>query len=358
MGGYDRVIKAACVQAEPVWLDAPATVDKTVDLIAEAAAKGAQLIAFPETWVPGYPWWIWTGSPAWGMQFVPRYHSNSLLVGDELFERVATAAGKNHINVVLGYSERAGGSLYMGQAIISERGEVVGARRKLKPTHVERSVFGEGDGADLNVYELDEVGRVGALCCWEHLQPLSKYAMYSMGEQIHVASWPSFSIYRGAAYALGPEVNTAASQMYAVEGQCFVLAPCAVVGESGLTLFADSEDKKQLLKKGGGFARIFGPDGRPLADPIPEDAEGILYADLDFSMIAIAKSAADPTGHYARADVTRLLFNRLPRRPVVDIYRAAEFDRTLTSHGGGNVEFEEVVRAAETESVPEAAPHG
>jgi nitrilase len=330
MGAYDRVVKAACVQAEPVWLDAPATVQKTVDLIGEAAAHGADLIAFPETWVPGYPWWIWTGSPAWGMRFVARYHANSLVVGDEHFERVASAAAGNGIDVVLGYSERSGGSLYMGQAILSRRGEVIATRRKLKPTHVERSVFGEGDGSDLDVYDVDDVGRVGALCCWEHLQPLSKYAMYSMGEEIHVASWPSFSVYRGAAYALGPEVNTAASQMYAVEGQCFVLAPCAVVAEAGLELFADTEDRRHLLSKGGGFARIFGPDGRPLADPLPEDAEGILYADLDFSMIAIAKSAADPTGHYARADVTRLLFNRLPRRPVVDMYRVAEADRPAT----------------------------
>lgn len=312
-----RVVKVACVQAEPVWLDAESTVDKTIALVVEAASNGAQLVAFPETWIPGYPWWIWTGSPAWGMGFVPRYHANSLSVGDPLFNKVVSAARDHGVDVVLGYSERAGGSLYMGQAFISSEGRLLGTRRKLKPTHVERSVFGEGDGSDLVVHETP-LGAVGALCCWEHLQPLTKYAMYSMGEQIHVAAWPSFSVYRGAAYALGPEVNTAASQMYAVEGQCFVLAPCAVVGDAGLELFCDSPEKQGLLLKGGGFARIFGPDGRPLAEPLPEDAEGILYADCDFTTIAIAKSAADPAGHYARADVTRLVLNRQPRRPVVD----------------------------------------
>jgi aliphatic nitrilase len=312
-----NVVRVACVQAEPVWLDAEATVDKTIALVAEAAANGAQLVAFPETWVPGYPWWIWTGSPAWGMRFVPRYHTNSLAVGEPLFNKVVAAAGEHGVHVVLGYSERAGGSLYMGQAVISSEGRLLGTRRKLKPTHVERSVFGEGDGSDLAVHDTP-LGTVGALCCWEHLQPLSKYAMYSMGEQIHVAAWPSFSVYRGAAYALGPQVNTAASQMYAVEGQCFVVAPCAVVGDSGLELFCDTPEKQGLLLKGGGFARIFGPDGQPLAEPLPEDAEGILYADCDFTAIAIAKSAADPAGHYSRPDVTRLLLNREPRQPVVD----------------------------------------
>jgi nitrilase len=311
------VVRVACVQAEPVWLDAEATVEKTLSLVSEAAGNGAQLVAFPETWVPGYPWWIWTGSPAWGMQFVPRYHANSIVVGEPLLDKVVAAAGEHAIDVVLGYSERAGGSLYMGQAIISREGRLLATRRKLKPTHVERSVFGEGDGSDLVVHDT-AAGRVGALCCWEHLQPLTKYALYSMGEQIHVAAWPSFSVYRGAAYALGPEVNTAASQIYAVEGQCFVLAPCAIVGPAGLELFCDTPDKQGLLLQGGGFARIYGPDGRSLAEPLPEDAEGILYADCDFDMIAIAKSAADPVGHYARADATRLLLNRAPRRPVIE----------------------------------------
>ncbi len=309
------VVRAAAVQAEPVWLDADATTDKVVALIEEAARNDADLVAFPETFIPGYPWWIWLGSPAWGMQFVARYHANSPTRDGSHMSAIREAAAANEIHVVVGYSERAGGSLYMGQAIIDDTGDLVAARRKLKPTHVERTVFGEGDGSDLQVHDL-ELGKLGALCCWEHLQPLTKYAMYSMGEQIHVASWPSFSVYRGAAYALGPELNMAASQMYAAEGQVFVVAPCAVVGPTGLELFCDTPDKAQLLLEGGGFARIFGPDGSPLGEPIPEDQEGIVYADLDLSMISVAKSAADPVGHYSRPDVTRLLLNRTPTPPV------------------------------------------
>jgi aliphatic nitrilase len=209
----------------------------------------------------------------------------------------------------MGYSERAGESLYMGQMLAARDGTVTATRRKLKPTHVERSVFGEGDGSDLDVHDLD-IGKVGALCCWEHLQPLSKYAMYSLGEQIHIASWPSFSLYRGMAYALGPELNTAASQMYAAEGQCFVIASSANVSSEMVELLCDSPEKRDLLRAGGGFSMIFAPDGAPLCEPLPEDEEGILYADADPALIAIAKSAADPTGHYSRPDVTRLLLNR------------------------------------------------
>lgn len=303
--------RVAAVQAAPVFLDRDATVDKGIGLIREAAAEGARLIGFPETWVPGYPWWIWLGSPAWGMQFVPRYHANSLVVGSPEMQRLADAARENDVHVVIGYSEKAGGSLYMGQAVIRRDGEIVATRRKLKPTHVERSVFGEGDGSHLAVHDLD-IGRVGALCCWEHLQPLSKYAMFSLNEQIHVASWPSFSLYRGLAYALGPELNAAASQMYAAEGQCFVIASVATVSQEMVDMLVDSPDKEPLLRPGGGFAMVFGPDGSPLAEPLPEDQEGIVYAEVDLAMIAIAKSAADPVGHYSRPDVTRLLFNPRP----------------------------------------------
>jgi aliphatic nitrilase len=155
--------------------------------------------------------------------------------------------------------------------------------------------------------------------------------MYCQHEQIHVAAWPSFSVYSGSAYQLSPQVNTAASQQYAVEGQVYVLAPCLVVGDAAMELFCDTPVKEQLLQRGGGFARIYGPDGRSLAEPLPEDAEGIIYADLDLAEIAIAKAAADPVGHYSRPDVTRLLLNQEVRRPVERTTpRTGNFDELLT----------------------------
>jgi aliphatic nitrilase len=304
--------RAAAVQATPVYLDLDATVDKTVALIAEAASRGARLIAFPETWIPGYPYFAWLGSQAWGMQFIQRYHDNSMAADGPEAQRIRDAAAAHDMHVVLGYSERAGGSLYIAQLLIGPDGALIAARRKLKPTHVERAVFGEGTGADLAVHDT-AIGRLGALCCWEHFQPLTKYAMYSQDEQVHVASWPSFSLYP-AAYALGPQLNTAASQMYAGEGGCFVVASSMPVSEEIIELLCDTPDKRDLLATGGGHSMIFGPDGSPLAEPLAPGEEGLVLADLDLGMISLAKAAADPAGHYARPDVTRLLFN--PGRPA------------------------------------------
>jgi nitrilase len=257
------------------------------------------------------------------MQFIQRYHDKSLLDRSPQAERLSQAAKDHHIMVVMGLSEKSGGSLYMGQWTIDADGRTVATRRKLKPTHVERTIFGEGDGSDLTVYDAD-LGRVGALCCWEHLQPLSKYAMYAQNGQVHIAAWPSFSLYRGGTYALGHEVNNTASRVYAVEGACFVLAPCATVSAEMIQLLcADDPMKRQLLWEGGGFSTIYAPDGQLISAVIPEDHEGIVCADLDLGMISLAKAAADPAGHYSRPDDTRLLLDKTPGDRVVLRQRAS-----------------------------------
>ena len=308
--------KVAVVQAAPVFLDLEKSVDKTITLIEEAASKGAKIINFGETWLPGYPFYIWLDAPVMSMQYVQRYFDNSLELGSEQHQRICDAAKKNNIYVGLGFSERDGGSLYIAQMLIDDEGETIFTRRKLKPTHVERTVFGNGDGSDLTVHDSD-IGKIGGLACWEHLQPLSKYAMYSQNEQVHLAAWPGFSLYDGKAHALGWEVNTAASKIYAVEGQTFVLAGSLMVSKELQDMICDTDFKRELLPVGGGHARIYGPDGSPLTEPLPHTEEGIIYADIDLGMIAIAKGAADPAGHYSRPDVTQLLFNQNPQRPVV-----------------------------------------
>ena len=307
--------KVAVVQAAPVFLDLDATLDKGIALIEEAAGNGARLIGFPETWIPGYPWWIWLDSPIGGLRFVQQYHENSLRKDSPQLEKLCDVARDNDIFVVMGASERDGGSLYISQFFIDADGTLLDVRRKLKPTHVERTVFGDGHGNNLRVFETD-LGRVGGLCCWEHLQPLSKYAMYAQNEQVHIGAWPTFSLYRGKAYSLGPELNMAVSSVYAAEGQCYFLAPCGVVSEEMVKLMADIPPKQELLPCGGGHAMIFGPDGAPMCDYLDDDAEGLLYADIDLGAIAIAKSFADPAGHYSRPDVTRLLLNTSPVTPV------------------------------------------
>lgn len=310
--------KVAAVQAAPCFLDLDAGVDKAVKLIEEAAANGAKLIAFSETWLPGYPNHIWLGTVAWQMQFVGRYFDNSIVAGSEHEKKLAKACRDNKIQLSMGCSERDGGSLYIAQWHFDETGEVINRRRKLKPTHVERTVYGEGDGSDLSVVDTS-IGRVGQLACWEHFQPLSKYAMYAQNEQIHVAAWPNLSLYEGTAYALSHQVNNGASRQYAVEGSCFVLAPCSLVTKELQDIQCQGDPEKEALcPVGGGYTAIYGPDGSEIAERIPHDQEGIMYADIDLHMIGYAKAAADPAGHYAKRDSTRLLINRRKQRPVVN----------------------------------------
>ncbi len=319
-----KSIKAAAVQAAPVFMDLEASIDKAGRLIEEAASAGAELVAFPETWLPGFPWFIYLGTPAYALGFFARYHDNSLAVDSPQMKRLQAIVRKAGVTVVMGFSERDHGSRYMAQAIIGPDGELLLTRRKLKPTHIERTVFGEGDGSDLVVVDAP-FGRLGALNCWEHVQPLVKMAMYAQHEEVHVAAWPSLSIYRDIAYALGPEVNNGASMIYAVEGGSFVLAPCAVISQEMFDMLCDTPEKARLLNPrtggpGGGFTAIYGPDGRELCERLPEDQEGLLYADLDRDMVTLAKAVADPVGHYARGDALRLVINRTKRQAVTEVF--------------------------------------
>lgn len=307
--------KAAVVQAAPEFMNIEAGVDKAIALMQQAAASGASIIAFPECWLPGYPWWIWLSAPAHNIKYLQPYHANCMVIGDDSFNRLAAAAKENKIMLSMGFSERDHGSLYVAQLLFDQHGELLQARRKLKATHMERTLFGEGDGSDFNVFDT-ELGRVGQLCCWEHLNPLNKYAMYSMHEQLHIAAWPTFSCYPQA-YSLGAELNNSVSQVYAAEGQCYVLAPCGVFSPAMYEMMVEDEAQAELIHIGGGSAQIYAPDGSPMCDPLGEDEEGLLFADIDLSAITVAKSFADPVGHYSRPDVFKLQFNNKAQASVV-----------------------------------------
>ena len=210
--------RVAASRPRPCSSTSTRSIDKAIGLIAQAAGNGAKLIAFPETWLPGYPWFDLARLAGLGHAVhpaLPRQLAGLRLAGGGAHREGRqghTASGRHGL-------QRKGRRqpLHGRSGSSTPTATPWRTRRKLKPTHVERTVFGEGDGSDLAVYDT-ALGRIGALCCWEHLQPLSKYAMYAQNEQIHIAAWPSFSLYRGGAYALGPEVNNAASQLYAVEG--------------------------------------------------------------------------------------------------------------------------------------------
>lgn len=317
----NQSFRVAAVQAAPIQFDLAASVAKAIDLINQAAAGGATLLAFPELWLSGYPSFLWMGPPGWGLQFLQRYHENSLVLGGAEMDQLSAAARQANIDVVIGYSERDHGSLYVGQSLISRDGTIIYSRRKIKPTHVERSLFGEGDGSDLKVAANADGVIVGALNCWEHVQPLLKFAMFSQHEQIHVASWPAFALDEERYFAFSAEACLASSQNYAIEGQCFVLAATAVIDDATLEVYAGAPDLSPFLNPtggpcGGGAATIFGPNGRRLSASIPQNEEGIVYADIDLNAITFAKAFADPVGHYARGDVATLHVNRRPREHV------------------------------------------
>jgi len=301
------MVKVAAVQAAPVWMDAKGTLDKTLAIIADAGRQDVELLAFGEVWLPGYPFTIWLQPPMVAMDVVMKHRMNAIELGGPEFKAIGEAAKAAGTWVMTGFAERDRGSIYCSQALIDDRGEVVMSRRKLKPTHMERTVWGEGPVTDIKVAETP-MGKVGGLCCWENLQPLNRQGMYQLGEQIHVACWPSFGMFKDVrqAYALSAEANLNESRSYALEGSCFVLAANSIITEDSLdAITMGNEDLRALVGPGGGAAAVYGPDGYRLTDPIDEHTDGLAIADIDLAMIEGAKVFADPAGHYFRPDVAR-----------------------------------------------------
>ena len=326
---YNRIAKVAAVQAAPVWLNLKQTVEKTVTFIEQAAQGGADLIAFPEAWLPGYPHFIWTETNSeWPAKFFPRFYENSVEIDGPELTQIRRACRQHNITAVVGISERKAGSLYISQAIINAEGELLAVRRKFKPTHAERTIFGEGDGSDFRTFDFP-FGRVGALSCWEHMQPLIKYTMNSLGEQIHVASWPAVT--QPYVETFGTLAFETINRMYAMENQCFVILSSHLLDTAGQELMADTDHKKTLLHLGGGTTRIYGPDGSELATPLPEDEEGLLFAELNLQQILYAKNGCDQLGHYSRPGIFSLHVDNTSPRQVQFRTENTESDEAASS---------------------------
>ncbi|KAI1397449.1 aliphatic nitrilase [Hypoxylon fuscum] len=295
-------VRVAVTQAEPVWLDLEATVDKTCRLIVEAAENGAELISFPECWIPGYPAWIW--SRPVDFDLTCDYIRNSLDINSPLLKKICTCAATHNIIVVLGFSENRHNSLYISQATISSNGEILTARTKIKATHMERTIFGDADADCLNSVVDTDIGRVGALSCWEHIQPLLKYHTYLQREQIHVAAWPPLFQHDGGdeLWSMSRQGTRAIASTYAVESQSYVLHTTAVISQGGIDRMKTQASAIMGIP-GGGSSAVFGPDGRQITADLPETEEGILYADLDLENILKAKAFVDVCGHYSRPDL-------------------------------------------------------
>jgi predicted amidohydrolase len=312
------VVRVAAVQAAPVFLDREATVEKAVGLIAEAAAGGAQLVAFPETWIPGYPAWIF-GAAGWDdaaqKRVFGRLNANAVEVPSPAVDALCRAAGEAAAVVAIGMTERdsrtSRGTLYNSILYVSDPGEVLGVHRKLMPTHAERIVWGQGDGSTLHVFDT-AVGRVGGLACWEHWMPLTRFAMHAKGEQIHVAAWPEVG---------DPELHRFCTRHYAFEGRCFAL--CVMGAHVGPEHLPDGFELADAMGATDDFVDceptggtcVFAPDGAVVADSVAGE-ETIVYADLDLGRIPEEQAALDVVGHYNRPDVFTFGVDERPREPV------------------------------------------
>jgi aliphatic nitrilase len=315
MGDVYPKFKVAGVMAAPVFLDREKTTEKACRLIQEAGAQGAELIVFPEVYIPAYPYWAWLGTPTWGAPFFAELFKNSVEIPSPTTAAIGEAARKANAHVVMGVNEREGGTLYNSLIYFDRDGNIMGRHRKLQPTHVERTVWGRGDGSDLVVCDTD-IGRIGGLICWEHTMDLVRYALITLGEQIHAAVWPAASSLTHNPHAsFFNNVTEAAARHHALAGQVFVINVQSVIDDYMIQRMGMT-DRPDMIKPGGGWSAIIGPDGQIIAGPVT-DQEALLVAEINLEDIIYMKYACDSVGHYARPDVVRLLVNREKQAVVV-----------------------------------------
>ncbi|KAK0448732.1 carbon-nitrogen hydrolase [Armillaria borealis] len=317
--------KVAAVQAEPAWCDLQGGVDKTIRIIREASSEGAKIIGFPELFIPGYPWTPLANNFIAAQPIVKDYHANALSIHSPEMNRIQDAVHEADVTVVLGFAEHAGGSLYIAQVTIMPDGKIANHRRKLKATHYEKTIF--GDGNDQSIYNVVQTP-------YEHIQPWLKTHMYAQYPQLFVASWPAaFPPHTGGSpYSYSSEACTRMSQFVAIEGGCFGIVASTVISEK-------SAERMKLVEfpwfkfPGGGFSvvrpslffsidcpltvmQIYGPDGSALTEPVDADAEVIIYADISLDKIAENKIVADIMGNYSRFDLLSTAVHGRKQVPV------------------------------------------
>ena len=298
----DRAVTVACAQVEPVILDLERTLDRLAEVAAEAAGKGAQLVVFPETFVPVYPSSRWAHAFAgWqndgAKETFALLAQNSVAVGSPAEKRLGAVAREHGIWLVTGVNEveaERPGTIYNALLYHAPDGTLALHHRKLVPTNHERLVWGQGDGRGLTSVETG-FGRLGGLVCWENYMPLARVALYESGVEIYVAST-----------ADDGDAWQATLVHLARESRAYVISPCAFQRASSypddFPLRAELEGADML---GRGGSAILAPDGSYLAGPL-YDEEGILYAELEPGRLLAERQRFDPVGHYSRPDVLRL----------------------------------------------------
>jgi nitrilase len=291
----DHPVQVACAQVEPVVFDRDATIDKVASVAAEVAAKGAQLVLFPETFLPAYPSSRWAGALAVSGEgskaLWARLARASVTVPSAQTQRLGAIAREHALVLAIGVNELDGGTLYNTLLIFTPDGELALTHRKLMPTNHERLVWGIGDGNGLTAIDTP-VGRVGGLICWENFMPLARAALYESGLEIYIAPTADDS-----------ESWLESIRHIARESRAFVLSCCIYQRASSYPDDVPIAAGPDLLGRGG--SAIVGPDGQYLAGPL-WDEEGILYAELDPDVLFTERQRFDAAGHYSRPDVLQL----------------------------------------------------
>ncbi len=298
-----EAFKIAAVQATPVFMNREATVEKACTLIAEAAKAGADLVVFPEVFIPGFPDWIWhipPGQMTLNQELYAKLLEESVTIPSSATDTLAKAAKEHGIYLAMGINERnsdtSGGTLYNSYLYFGPDGKILGRHQKLVPTVAERMVWAYGDPSTLQVYDT-EIGKLGGLTCWENYMPLVRYMLYTQGIEIYLA--PTYD--EGKAWQ-------ASMQHIAKEARAYVVGCCMVLRKEDILskfpqLAPYYEDTDEWINTGNSM--ITDPNGTILAEPLSKE-EGILYVDADLSMINRSHWNLDVVGHYSRPDAFRL----------------------------------------------------
>ncbi len=312
-----NLLKVALGQIAPVWLNKEKTIKKIEETISDAIKLKCELIVFGEALLPGYPFWTsLTNATEWNSKVQKEIHAhyirNSIQIEAGELDTICKLAKKGKISIYLGIIERAknrgGHSLYCSLVYINQLGEIKSVHRKLQPTYDERLTWSPGDGNGLQVHPLKQF-TVGGLNCWENWMPLSRTALYAMGEDLHVAVWP------------GGDHNTRdITKFIAKESRSFVISVSALMTIKDFPKDTPHLDKilekaPKVLENGGSC--IAGPDGEWVVSPVV-DKEGIIVATIDFNRVLEERQNFDVVGHYSRPDVTQLVVNS-KRQSVIEL---------------------------------------